>query len=116
MRVRGKLVVVITSLGLASVEVDHKVVFGRFVMRIIVDSLKSFNALLVVSKHTLKDWDNLSNSAVMTASNSTLSVFATSFEALCCRVQRLQHVDIFGNNYLVSSCKVARLRPDRSFR
>lgn len=52
-------------------------------MRIVVDSLGSFNALLVVSEYILKYWDNLSNSAVMATSNATVSIFATSFKALC---------------------------------
>jgi hypothetical protein len=61
-------------------------VFRRFVVRVMVNRFVSFNTLFIVSEYILKDWDNLSNSAVTATSNATVSVFATPFKALCCQL------------------------------
>jgi hypothetical protein len=67
-------------------------------VRVIVNCLVRFDALLVVAEDIFKDWDYLSNSTKATA-------FTASFKTLCSSFQRLQRVYILGDNRLVSSRK-----------
>jgi hypothetical protein len=54
-------------------------------VRVIVDCLVRFDALLVVAEDIFEDWDYLSNSTKATA-------FTASFKTLCSSFQRLQPV------------------------
>jgi hypothetical protein len=60
-------VVAFAGFRLSGAEVGSKVVFGRFVVRIILSSFVRGSLLLVVCQYIIEDWDKIIHRAILAA-------------------------------------------------